>query len=96
MLAIWLQTVIGAVTVFYSLLVVTLLVPVLGGLYVPRRGQPRKRWPRSLPAWSTLFVVRFGCAGAYPWLDPALAGIIVGRGWRTASSLAFRRESDPV
>ena len=43
LLSIWLQTVIGAITVFYSLLVVTLLVPVIGGLYV------RGRQPRPLP-----------------------------------------------
>ena len=32
-----LQTVIGALTIFYSLLVVTLFVPILGGLYVAAR-----------------------------------------------------------
>ena len=40
LLSIWLQTVIGAITVFYSLLVVTLFVPVIGGLYVRRARQP--------------------------------------------------------
>jgi hypothetical protein len=30
----------------------------------------------------TLIVVRFGVAGAYPWVDPALSGII-------ASAVAF-------
>ena len=61
LLSIVLETVIGAVTVFYSLLVVTLLVPVLGGLYTPRAGAAR-RWRRSPPASLTLFVVRFaGC-----------------------------------
>ena len=46
LLSIWLQTVIGAITVFYSLLVVTLFVPIIGGLYV--RGRvAAKRWRRS-------------------------------------------------
>ena len=31
---------------------------------------------------ATLIVVRFGVAGAYPWVDPALSGII-------ASAVAF-------
>ena len=59
-----LQTVIGALTIFYSLLVVTLFVPVLGGLYSRRAGSAARRWRRSPPASSTLFVVRFGVAGA--------------------------------
>ena len=36
LLAILLDTVIGALTIFYSLLVVTLFVPILGGLYTRR------------------------------------------------------------
>ncbi len=76
LLSIWLQTVIGAITVFYSLLVVTLFVPVIGGLYIRRAGSPE-----ALAAVAagvlTLPVVRFGVAGSYPWVDPALTGIIV-------------------
>ena len=34
LLAVWFDTVIRAITIFYSLLVVTLFVPILGGLYV--------------------------------------------------------------
>jgi SSS family solute:Na+ symporter len=76
LLSIWLQTVIGAITAFYSLLVVTLFVPVIGGLYIRRAGSPE-----ALAAVAagvlTLPVVRFGVAGSYPWVDPALTGIIV-------------------
>jgi SSS family solute:Na+ symporter len=75
LLAIVLQTVIGALTIFYSLLVVTLFVPILGGLYTGRA-----RSSAALAAIAagvlTLIVVRTGMAGAYRWLDPTLAGII--------------------
>jgi SSS family solute:Na+ symporter len=81
LLSIWLQTVIGAITVFYSLLVVTLLVPVMGGLYVPRAGS-REAFAAVVAGVLTLIVVRFGVAGSYPWVDPALSGII-------ASAVAF-------
>ena len=79
LLSIWLQTVIGAITVFYSLLVVTLFVPVIGGLYV--RG-PAEAMAAVMAGVLTLGVVRFGVAGGYPWVDPALSGIV-------ASAVAF-------
>jgi SSS family solute:Na+ symporter len=81
LLSIWLQTVIGAITVFYSLLVVTLFVPVIAGLYVRRAGS-HEALAAVLAGVITLLVVRFGVAGAYPWVDPALSGIV-------ASAVAF-------
>jgi SSS family solute:Na+ symporter len=81
LLSIWLQTVIGAVTVFYSLLVVTLFVPVIGGLYIRRAGS-REAISAVIAGVLTLGVVRFGVAGSYPWVDPALSGII-------ASAIAY-------
>jgi len=81
LLSIWLETVIGAITVFYSLLVVTLFVPVLGGLYV-KRATGREAMAAVWAGVAALAVVRFGVAGRYPWVDPALSGII-------ASALAF-------
>jgi SSS family solute:Na+ symporter len=76
LLSIWLQTVIGAITVFYSLLVVTLLVPVIGGLYVRGAGG-REAIAAVIAGVLTLGMVRFGVAGSYPWVDPALSGIVV-------------------
>ena len=64
---------IGAVTMFYSLLVVTLFVPVLGGLYVQTR-PVREALAAIAAGVVTLFAVRAGAGGA-PWLDPTLAGI---------------------
>jgi solute:Na+ symporter, SSS family len=81
LLSIWLQTVIGAITVFYSLLVVTLFVPVIGGLYLARAGS-REALAAVAAGVATLAVVRFGVAGTDPWVDPALSGI-------TASAVAF-------
>ena len=80
-MAIWLQTVIGALTIFYSLLVVTLFVPILGGLYV-QRARERDALAAIAAGVLTLFVVRFGLAGRYGWLDPTLAGL-------TAAAIAF-------
>ena len=51
-LAIVPETVIGALSVFYSLLGVTLFVPMLGGLVQPRAPDRPRRSRRSPPASS--------------------------------------------
>jgi SSS family solute:Na+ symporter len=94
LLAIWLDTVIGAVTVFYSLLVVTLLVPILGGLYLRRAGS-REALAAIAAGVGVLFSVRLGLAGRFLWLDPALAGIVSAT-FAYSLVLLFRRQSDPV
>jgi SSS family solute:Na+ symporter len=81
LLAIVLPTVIGALTIFYSLLVVTLFVPIVGGLYAPR-ARSREALAAICVGVGTLFVVRFALLPHYPWLDPALSGII-------AATIAF-------
>jgi SSS family solute:Na+ symporter len=77
LLSIWLETVIGALTVFYSLLVVTLFVPIVGGLYAPRATE-REALSAIAAGVLTLFVLRVGSSGSAPWLDPALGGIVAG------------------
>ena len=74
LLAIVLETVIGAVTVFYSLLVVSLLVPVVGGLYVKRAGA-REALAAIAAGVLMLFGVRMAGAARFPGIDPTLAGI---------------------
>ena len=80
-LAIVLESVIGALTIFYSLLVVTLLVPIAGGIYV-RSARSAAALAAIAAGVVTLLVVRLGLAGSYAWLDPTLAGIV-------AAGLAF-------
>jgi SSS family solute:Na+ symporter len=81
LLAIVLQTVIGALTIFYSLLVVTLFIPIIGGIYVPR-ARSRDALAAIAAGVMTLFLVRFALLPRYPWLDPTLSGII-------AATIAF-------
>lgn len=76
-LSIGFQTVIDALTVFYSLLVVTLAVPILGGLYV-RRATEREALTAIAAGVLTLLGLRVGLAGAPAWVDPTLSGILAG------------------
>jgi SSS family solute:Na+ symporter len=75
LLSIYLSTIVQAMTVFYSLLGVSLFVPVLGGLYSRRAGQA-EALAAIVAGVLTLLVVRFGFAGRYPWLDPTLCGLV--------------------
>ena len=93
-LAIVLQTVIGALTIFYSLLVVTLFVPVLGGLFATRAGS-REALTAIAFGVGTMFVVRFGLAGAYHGLDPTLAGLVAAGGAFTLVAAVRRAPSQP-
>ena len=89
-LAVVLETVIGALTIFYSLLVVTLFVPILGGLYT-RRARSGEVLAAIAAGVITMFLVRVGLLSGYPWLpwldtllnptlnptlDPTLAGLL--------------------
>jgi SSS family solute:Na+ symporter len=74
-LSIVLETVIGALVIFYSLLVVTLFVPILGGLYTRRAGS-RAAIASVAAGVLTLFFVHFLLAGRYPWLNPTLVSLI--------------------
>ena len=93
-LAIALDTVIGAVTVFYSLLVVTLLVPVLGGLYL-KASSGRDALAAIAAGMLTLFAARWLVAPQLPWVDPALAGILAAAA-AFAGSMVFRRSPEPL
>jgi solute:Na+ symporter, SSS family len=77
LLSIYLSTIVQAMTFFYSLLGVSLFVPVLGGLYSRRAGQA-EALAAILGGVVALLVVRFGAAGRYLWLDPTLCGLIAG------------------
>jgi solute:Na+ symporter, SSS family len=81
LLSIYLSTIVQAMTVFYSLLGVSLFVPVIGGLYSRRAGQA-EALAAIIAGVTVLLVVRFGVAGRYPWLDPTMSGLI-------AAAIAF-------
>jgi SSS family solute:Na+ symporter len=74
--ALWLPTVIDALRIFYALLIATLFVPIVGGLYTRRAASPE-----ALAAIAggivALLVVKFMVASRLPWLDPTLAGVVV-------------------
>jgi solute:Na+ symporter, SSS family len=74
LLSIWLLTVIDALRIFYSLLVVTMLVPVLGGLYTRRAG-PVSAIAAIVAGVTVMLALRFAVPGRPPWLDPATTGI---------------------
>jgi solute:Na+ symporter, SSS family len=94
LLSIYLSTIVQAMTVFYSLLGVSLFVPVLGGLYSRRAGQTE-----ALAAIAAgivvLLVVRFGVAGRYPSLDPTLSGLIAS-GVAFVGVMVFNRKASLV
>ena len=75
LLSIYLSAIVQAMTVFYSLLGVSLFVPVLGGLYSKRAGSAEALGSIAAGVL-TLLVVRFGVAGRVPWLDPTLTGLM--------------------
>src|SRR6266850_1191724 len=80
-MALLLETVQQALAIFYSLLGVSLLMPVVGGLYLRRAGA--REALASLAAGNvTLLVVRFALPASYAWIDPTVAGLM-------ASAAAF-------
>jgi SSS family solute:Na+ symporter len=81
LLSVYLSAIVQAMTVFYSLLGVSLFVPVLGGLYSRRAGSAEALGSIAAGV-TTLLVVRFWAAGRVPWLDPTLTGLV-------AAALAF-------
>jgi SSS family solute:Na+ symporter len=71
--SIYLATVVSALTIFYSLLSVSLFVPVVGGLYT--RAGSRAAMAAIVAGVLTLLMVQFAIKGAFPWLDPVLCGL---------------------
>jgi SSS family solute:Na+ symporter len=72
------DSVVSALTMFYSIMVVTLFTPILGGLYLPRGG----RWgavAAMLVGVATLFVTHLATGGAgYGWAAPHFLGLVAG------------------
>jgi len=72
--SIYLPTVVEGLSIFYSLLGVTLLVPVVGGLLVARAGS-REALASIAAGVITWLALRFGGL-ASPWMDPTLVGLL--------------------
>ena len=81
-LAIQLETVIGALGIFYSLLSVSLFVPVIGGLVTRRAGAPEALAAMAAGIATLLFVMYSTGGRGYGLLNPNLLGL-------GASALAF-------
>jgi len=81
-LAIVSPTVIGLLTIFYTLLGVSLFVPILGGLYVRRAGTAEALAAIGAGVVAMLFVHVSTAGAGYGALTPALVGFI-------AASAAF-------
>jgi SSS family solute:Na+ symporter len=73
-LALLLETVQSALAIFYALLGVSLLAPVVGGLYVPRAGA-REALASIAAGNITLLLVRFALPASLAWIDPTVAGL---------------------
>ena len=73
-LALLLETVQSALAIFYALLGVSLLVPVVAGLYLPRAGA-REALASIAAGNITLLVVRFALPASLEWIDPTIAGL---------------------
>lgn len=87
-LSIFLQTVIGALVIFYSLLVVTLFVPIVGGLYM-RRGGSVAALAAIVTGVGTMLVLRFGVPARPPWMDPPTMGVVAGAAAFVLAALAL-------
>lgn len=90
--ALRLPTVIDALRIFYALLGVTLLVPVVGGLYTRRAGA-REALASIAAGILTLLIVRFALAKRFPWLDPTATGLVFAAA-AFALVLVFRKHVD--
>jgi SSS family solute:Na+ symporter len=82
LLALVIPTVIGSLTVFYSVLSVSLFVPIVAGLHSRRPGVPEALAAIGVGV-TALFAVRMSALGEISrWLDPTALGIL-------ASAAAF-------
>jgi solute:Na+ symporter, SSS family len=75
-LAIVSPTVIGVLSIFYTLLGVSLFVPILGGLYVRRAGTPEALAAIAAGVGVMMFVQITTAGKGYDHLTPALVGLL--------------------
>jgi SSS family solute:Na+ symporter len=75
-LTFYLDTVVGAITLFYQIMIVTLFAPILGGLLLPRAG----RWSAlaaMIVGMGTMVTTSIATGGAgWGWAPPHFLGLI--------------------
>ena len=76
-LALLLPSIVVALDIFYALLTVSLLVPIVGGLYIARASTAHAL-SAIVTGVSTLVVLRVFFSGGSRWLDPTLWGLVAG------------------
>jgi SSS family solute:Na+ symporter len=68
--------VIDVLSIFYTLLGVSLFVPILGGLFIPRAGTPQAM-AAIVAGVGAMLAVQFSTAGrGFGWMSPALIGLV--------------------
>jgi solute:Na+ symporter, SSS family len=88
-LAIWSASIVDLLTIFYTVLSVTLFVPLIGGLYVART-TTREVWPAIIAGVTAMLAVHVATGGrGWAAVTPALGGL-VGSIAAWAASLALR------
>ncbi len=94
-LAVALQTVIGALTIFYSLLSVTLFVPLVAGLYTRRPGTPEALVSMAA-GLAVCLAVHLGTSGeGYGVWNPTLIGLLVaGAGFAAVAVVRGARRGE--
>jgi len=76
LLAVQLPTVVTALTIFYSLLAVSLFVPIVGGLYVERAATGAALAAIGAGVFTLLALQLFNNGRGFGLLDPTLLGIV--------------------
>jgi SSS family solute:Na+ symporter len=90
-LAIAAASVVNAATVFYTLLSVSLFVPVMAGLYVPRAATGSAAAAIAAGVAATIAVFGLTSGRGYGFVTPALAGLIAAcAAWLIAFGLRLR------
>ncbi len=90
-LALWLQSILAALTIFYSLLTVTLFVPLLGGLYSTRPGASAALAAMISGVGVTLSAHAATAGVGWGVLTPPAAGILAGALFFALFSARVRR-----
>ena len=75
-LAVQLPNVIAALSIFYSLLGVSLFVPIIAGLYVTRAGSPEALASVAAGIGTLLYLRAQPWATSSIWFNPSLAGLV--------------------